>query len=989
MITLVPDPSNLQPIVTDESANVGRQRMIEAIAREIDSATAKLVVTALNEYPTSHLFEVVFNYSPFLTQCMLADPGFIAEIYTNGYKPTFKMVLDSISDKNLLKKGEVTVARVLRKARRRAFLTIGLADISNAWNVVEVTKALTEFAEQSICLASETLLLDSYKNGEIEIPYPSEPAKHSGFIILAVGKLGGAELNYSSDIDLILLFDPDKVNYIGQNSLQEYFVRLGKRFVKILQEHTKDGHVFRTDLRLRPDPGSTPIVMTTQAAEAYYESMGQNWERAAMIKARPVGGDIEAGQKFINYLRPFIWRKSLDFYAIQDIHSIKRQIYAKQGSDQIKVGGHNIKLGRGGIREIEFFTQTQQLIWGGRQPDLRTPQTCKALKALTNANLVDANTTQDLIETYEFLRTVEHRLQMIDDQQTHTIPKETERIDKFSRFMGFPKANDFINAVSRRLQTVENHYAGLFEEAPPLSTVGTLAFTGEEDHPDTLNTLSSMGFLDSLSISAVIRKWHHGRYAATRSSRARELLTEIMPSLLEAFSKTHNPDLALLRFNDLLASLPAGIQILSLLHANPSLLTLLAEIMGSTPFLAETLRKHPILFDSMITADFFEFQIDKKTLAKDLDVAFEEARDFEDILSILCRQINDCQFQIGVHILSGRLKPTETGRSLSDIADTALATLYKPVEEAWAERHGRFNDNEMAILAMGKLGGQEMTLGSDLDLCFIYQDTSQPESNGRHPLMQTTYYNRLGQRFLGILTSQTRDGSLYEVDMRLRPNGEAGPLASALTTFQHYYSENAWTWEHMALTRARIVSGTSSLTAKIENTIQAVLTTPREGEKLTLDVCSMRSRIERERPEKSFWDLKNKRGGLIDIEFIAQYLLLRYAEKKPEIIATNTNDVLNNLLKFDYLSLQHAKSLIASLRFYQNLQGALRLLFGKDINEGMVTEENQDLLAVLCDMKNVNSLEEKFVDTTSDTFAIFRELIEHPAKSLSKNGNHP
>ena len=987
MITIVPDSKSLQPNKDQRSVQVGRQRLADSVSRGKNTLAADIIKKSLKDPTILQLFDTVFSHSPFLTSCMIGEINCLAEILSDGYKTTFENILSSLSTKTLNQENDDSVTRQLRIARRRAALTIGLADISNSWNVEEVTEALSKFADHSISLVVKKLLIDSHETGEIKLTDPNEPTKDSGFIILAVGKLGGRELNYSSDVDLILLFDPDLVNYIGKHSSQEFFIRLGKQFIKFLEEHTKDGYVFRTDTRLRPDPGSTPLVMSTRAAEVYYESMGQNWERAALIKARPVGGDIEAGNRFINYLRPFIWRKSLDFYAIQDIHSIKRQIYAKHGGDQITVPGHNIKLGRGGIREIEFFTQTLQLIWGGRQPNLRISKTCNALMALTDANHLGKLVTKDLIDAYKFLRKVEHRLQMINDQQTHTIPKEINQIDKFSEFMGFPKSDDFITELSLRLRTVENHYASLFEESPPLSTIGTLAFTGEDDHPDTLKTLTSMGFSDVVSISAVIRKWHHGRYAATRSARAREILTELMPSLLEAFSKTRNPDTGLLRFNDLLASLPAGIQILSLLYANSSLLKLLAEIMGSTPFLAAKLRKHPILLESMITADFFEYPTCKKNLLKEIDAGILEARNFEELLSVLCRQVNDHLFQVGVHILSGRIKPIETQKRLTDLAEKTLGTLYSSIKDSWTEKHGNFDETGMAIIAMGKLGGREMTLGSDLDLCFIYQDTEGGQSNGLKPLLQTTYYNRLGQRLLGILSSQNGEGTLYEVDMRLRPNGSSGPLASALKAFKRYYLEDAWTWEYMALTRARVVYGPPALKTNVEDLIFQLLTLAPKEEKLVCDVFDMRTRIYLKHPDKQIWDVKNKRGGLLDIEFIAQYLQLRYAAKDSDILATNTFDALTSLSRRGYLSSTHAQHLIHSLYFWQNLQGALRLLYEKTINGRSITEENRSLLAHLCDLDSASYLEEKIADIASDNHAIFQEIIENPAKSLS--GKHP
>jgi glutamate-ammonia-ligase adenylyltransferase len=446
------------------------------------------------------------------------------------------------------------VMRSLRRARRRMALAVALADIGGAWPLEAVTAALTAFAETAIGAAVAHLLASAASTGEIALPYPDDPARGSGFVVLGMGKLGARELNYSSDIDLILLFDDERLadSYTGKRSPQEFFVRLARDLVRLLEERTADGYVFRTDLRLRPDPGSTPPVLSMLAAETYYESTGQNWERAAMIKARPVAGDLAAGQRFLDLLRPFVWRKSLDFAAIQDIHSIKRQINAHRGGARIAVAGHNIKLGRGGIREIEFFAQTQQLIWGGREPALRTSRTCEALQALADSGHISADVPAKLIDAYRFLRTLEHRLQMAEDRQTHQLPSEPGKLAQIAKFMGFPDTDSFAATVLRVLRTVEDEYAGLFEEAPELGGGGALVFTGAEDHPDTLQTLTALGFREPSAVSAAVRAWHHGRYRAMRSTRARELLTEIMPALLGAFGKTVDPDGALMRFDEFL-----------------------------------------------------------------------------------------------------------------------------------------------------------------------------------------------------------------------------------------------------------------------------------------------------------------------------------------------------------------------------------------------------------------------------------------------------
>ncbi len=979
---LVPDPSLLPAPSAPDAVETGLQRWIDAAERDNDEALGAFARGAADDPALGALLAAIFGNSPFLGQCLIVEPGFARTLVEQGYDDALAGVFAGIEPTALAEAGEDAVMTALRRARRRTALAVGIAEICRVWDIEKVTGTLSRFADLAIEGAVSHLLRAGFEAGEIALPDPAMPTRECGFIVLGMGKLGARELNYSSDIDLILLFDRDRVTYTGSNSEQEFFIRLARRMIRILEERTRDGYVFRTDLRLRPDPGSTPPVLSTIAAETYYESAGQNWERAAMIKARPVAGDIAAGMAFLDILRPFIWRRSLDFDAIQDIHSIKRQINAHRGGAKIAVAGHNIKLGRGGIREIEFFAQTQQLIFGGRDASLRAPATCEALCRLAEAGHIQRRAPEQLGEAYRFLRTVEHRLQMIDDQQTHDIPDAPARLARFAIFMGYPDTETFSEALSRRLRLVEDFYAGLFEGEDDLAGPGTLVFTGGEDHPDTLATLAGMGFHAPAAISSMIRAWHHGRFRATRSPRARGILTELMPRLLDAFAKTPDPDAALMRFNDFLGGLPAGVQLFSLFRTNPYLLDLLAEIMGSTPRLAETLRRHPILFDAVLTADFFDTPPGAEVLSRDFDATLKQARDFQDVLDILCRQVNDRMFQIGVQIMREHLSPEDAGRPLSDIADTAIARLYSAVETEFAVRHGRFAGGEMAVVALGKLGGRELSIGSDLDLLLIYDRGAAELSDGARALSATPYFTRLCQRFIGALSAPTGEGSLYEVDMRLRPSGNAGPIASSMEAFRQYHREAAWTWEHMALTRARVVQAGSALKREIEGAVRDVLCAPREADALLRDVADMRARIHRDRPGGGDWDVKNLRGGLVDIEFIAQYLQLANAHEAPCVLATNTTDALARLRDAGCLEPGDAETLIAAMRLWRNLRGAMRLSFGEALDETATTEAGRAMLATACGVADFDALKRRVGEAAAESHAIFQRLIERPAASL-------
>jgi len=851
----ISDPGLLPRAADQDAVGLGAERWTEAGDGTGDPDDSEFARRLLEDPAGNALLDAVFGNSPFLSQSMSSEFAFAREVLEQGPDAAFARVLAELAQTRQNQTGLTGVMREMRIAKRQCSLVVGLADIAGAWPLDRVCGALSQFADATLSMAAAHLLTSAAAAGEFTLADDNDPERDSGLIVLGMGKLGARELNYSSDIDLIVLFDPDRIAYTGRTSLQQCFVRLTRNLVKIMDERTADGYVFRTDLRLRPDPASTPLALSALAAEVYYETTGQNWERAAMIKARPVAGDIEAGTSFLETLRPFIWRKNLDFAAIQDIHSIKRQINAHRGGAEIAVAGHNAKLGRGGIREIEFFAQTQQLIWGGRDPALRVRGTCQALHALARSGRLDPAVAERLETAYGFLRRLEHRLQMVDDRQTHVLPEADDRLEAIGVFMGFDDRATFADALIGELKAVEQHYAVLFEESPDLSGPGNLVFTGAEDDPETLETLRRLGYRDPSVVSARIRGWHHGRYNATRSARARELLTELAPAVLDALARTVQPDAAFIKFDDFLRALPAGVQLLSLFANNPGLLDLVAEIMGSAPRLADRLSRNPALLDGVLTQGFFDMPPALEELETELVEALHEARDYQDTLDVVRRWANDRVFQLGARMLHGATDPEEAGAPLSNIADAGLRALLPAVRREFHHQHGEVPGGGFAVIGLGNLGGREMTVESDLDLTFVY-DAPDGASDGRKPLTQGLFYTRLSQRLIGAITAPTAEGKLFEVDMRLRPSGNAGPIATSLEGFLKYQRENAWTWEHMALTRARVIAAEDGLARRIETAIRDVLTRERDAAKLVADVADMRGRIAREHRSDDQWAIK-------------------------------------------------------------------------------------------------------------------------------------
>jgi len=964
-----------------ESAEVGRARWLETVGGDDKSDIADFARALVAQPAGAALLDSLFGNSPFLGQAVLLEPAFLRDLLRRGPEAAFETVLAEVAAAGADDRGGLM--RALRLAKRRASLSIAIADIGGVWRLEQVSGALSALADAALQAALTHLLREAAARGQIAPPDPDRAWDGSGLFILAMGKLGARELNYSSDIDLIVLYDSDLAARAGVEAPQEFFVRLTRNLVPLIAERTADGYVFRTDLRLRPDPRSTPLALSVLAAETYYESVGQNWERAAMIKARPAAGDVEAGAEFLARLRPFVWRRNLDFAAIEDIQSIKRQIDAQRGARPPAVAGHNIKLGAGGIREIEFFTQTQQLIWGGREPELRQVRTLDGLAALARSGHADAGACDDLIAAYRYLRTVEHRLQMIDDRQTQTLPEDPDDLAALAAFLGHADAEEFGATLLEHLTRVREHYATLFQAEPALSSAaGDLVFTGVEDDPNTLRTLAEMGFRDGPAISGVVRAWHHGHVRATRSTRARELLTALMPGLLAALARTADPDAALLKFNDFLSDLPSGVQIFSLLNSNPELLDLLADIAGSAPRLAEALGRRPILLDGVLTRAFFAPPADAATRQADLDDALIQARDYQDVLDICRRWVADEIFRVGVQLLRGAADAIEAGPWLSDTADIAIRTLLRQTEEEFAAVHGRLAGGGMAVLALGKLGAREMSIGSDLDLVFVYDNPEGHEaSDGDRPLVPTVYFSRLSQRLITALTAQTAEGRAYEIDMRLRPFGQDGPIAIGLEAFAKYHAETAWTWEHMALTRARVVCGPPALGDRLAAAVRTVLTAGRDPEALRADIAKMRGRIAAEHRPDSPWDVKYVPGGLIDVEFLAQYLQLRHAHDRPESLAGDTLAAFAALADAGLLAPGDAEALARAARLWRSLQNMLRLVNVGFFDESKAAEGLRNALlraGAETGAADFAGLRRCVLSTAQEAAAIFARLIGPP-----------
>ncbi|HEX3666442.1 MAG TPA: bifunctional [glutamine synthetase] adenylyltransferase/[glutamine synthetase]-adenylyl-L-tyrosine phosphorylase [Rhizomicrobium sp.] len=921
------------------------------------------------------IFASAFANSPYLCRLAQRDREVLHELWERGPEVIVERAIDASQTAHEAADAVEAMA-ILRRAKRQLALATALADIAGIWDVDTVTRKLTRFADASVCGALRLLLREAARKQEMPETDPATLERETGLIVLAMGKGGAFELNYSSDLDLVVFYDPERFPFRKKSDTRGAAVDIVKGLVRLLGEITADGYVFRIDLRLRPDAGATQVAVSTEAAERYYEEMGQNWERAAYIKARACAGDPTAGSQFLKRLEPFVWRRNLDYAAIEDIHSIKRQIQAHGGHGPIAAAGHNIKLGRGGIREIEFFVQTQQLILGGRDPALRHRRTLDALEALRARGLVSDRTSNDLAEAYRFLRRLEHRLQMIDDEQTHTVPESAEGLAQIACFAGYADMEPFAKELITNLECVQRHYEELFEKAPPLgSEGGSLVFTGVEDDPETLETLAEMGFRDAHHIAGAIRGWHHGRIRATRSSRARELLTRLMPALLGALAETADPDSAFTQFDRFVSRLPAGVQLFSLFLANPHLLKLVAGIMGSAPRLAEHLAVAPAMLDVLLDRGFVT-DFSESSLRQLLITQLAAATDQEAALDIVRRFVREQSFRTGVQLIESSISIGDAGAAFTAIAESAIAGLLEKVEHELTSSAGLVQGGSFCVVAMGRLGGREMTSASDLDLIFIYDAPPQIEfSSGPRRLPVMVYYAKLAQRLIAALTVQTAEGGLYEVDMRLRPTGNKGPAAVSLESFARYHAEDAWTWERLALTRARVIAGPGGLQRRVEEVIRSSLVRKVDQGRLAHEASDMRKKLEMQFSARDCWNLKFVRGGLVDIEFVTEFLQLRHAWETPDILEPNTISALGRLRASGFLSESDAQILIDTARLELDLLQILRLAVAGTFNPERATPAMKALLLRAAGAEDFGALEQQLKSAEFATCAIFDKLL--------------
>lgn len=918
------------------------------------------------------LLDLIFGYSPYLGWCLTCELEFFRRLCERGFDASFHAELERLVASVQGQHSTAQVMKDLRVSKRRLSLLIALADLTKNWSIDQVMSGLSEFADTAVRLATDHLLQRAYSQGRLKSVFNlSEQRGKNGFVVIAVGKLGASELNYSSDIDLVALYDETTFKISQRAQLPRTLIQLTQELVRVMQEPTAEGYVFRVDMRLRPD--AAPIVVSVKAAEVYYASLGQNWERAAFIRARPIAGDLPLGQAFLKLVRPFLWRYRFDFSAVQDIHAIRRRVQSRHGHKLTAVNGHDIKLGRGGIRELEFFVQTQQLIFGGRNLQLRSAQVCSTLMALAESGHISQQVADELVCSYRFLRLLEHRLQMVDDRQTHTLPGSEQEVEILARFCGYHQVEQFREDLLGHLARVERHYLQLFGEDR-----GSAQDANQFDQ-----ILRSLDFPAPDQALQLIATWKQGRHRATRGARAYQLLAGMTESVVRACAKQRYPSRSLEGFDRFLASLSSGVQLLSLVSNNPHLLDFILDLVGMSHPVAGYLGRKPELLDALLEPEFFSPLPDREHLHDSLETSLTQADDCEALATAACRWANERRFQLVAQVLRSRC---QLGRARAQLNSMALVVMQELLARAKQEISGRRGSSpaaEVAVLGLGDLGAAQLSLHSQLDFMLVYQQQIQiPDqaiANQSPDLAE--YHAALTRWLVTVLSAATKQGVLYPLDVTPRASGYAGPLSLQLEALQHHHQreDHVQAWEHILLSRAcPVASSSHQFSVQIRETVNKILARQRTARELG-DLLQTCLELRATSSELSPW-LRAKEC-LSDIDTIVRYLVLRNAHARPQLIEPGIPDALVQLARFGYLTEADYSQLLLAYRLACAGELILELLDPAASGERLDLEPARPLLsevvtAVLYPEQPVSANPMTHHDLESEVMRVYRSVDE-------------
>lgn len=806
---------------------------------------------------------------------------------------------------------EESLHRALRQYRREVQFRILWRDLMRWADLNETVLATSEFAD--IAIDGALAWLYSRTCEELGTPWGIDPVTRQEapqqMVVIGMGKLGGRELNVSSDIDLIFAFPSKGETRGGRRALdnQQFFIRLGQRLIQALDPMTSDGFVFRVDMRLRPYGQSGALALSFAALETYYQDQGRDWERYAMVKSRVVAGDKRAGQVLMESLRPFVYRKYIDFSAFESLRNMKDMI-----SREVRRKGleNNIKLGSGGIREIEFVVQAFQLIRGGRDRELQQRELLQILNELEALELLPTTVVGELREAYVFLRNLEHALQGVDDKQTQVLPDDALSCARIARIMGFERWQDCLARLDAHRQKVASHFADIIATDDGDQSEDSKVDDGcydlwlaEMEPEAAVDWLTRQGFENPEDSYQLLARLRDSRTVQTLQTQGRQRLNGFIPLLLDALIEVDNASETLERVVHLVEAILRRSAYMVLLMENPGAMSQLVQLCSESPWIAGLLADTPLLLDELLNAESLYSPPAKEALQDDLRqqmlrIPYE---DLEEQMEALRYFKKAHVLRVAASELKGTLPLMKVSDYLTWIAEVVLDHVVDVAFSNLVSRHGypqrqdgSVCDTEFAVIGYGKFGGIELSYGSDLDLVFVHQADPQLATDGDRPVDNAVFYTRLGQRIVHILSTQTPSGQLYDVDMRLRPSGNSGLLVTTLQAFARYQQENAWTWEHQALARARAVAGCEHTVAAFEDIRRQMLCTPRDAEVLRSDVIEMRDKMRAslatpETKQAETFHVKHDPGGIVDIEFLVQYLMLAWSERHPELTRWSDN----------------------------------------------------------------------------------------------------
>ncbi len=927
---------------------------IQRCPRAFDLA---LGTDVLRELPATHIptefLTGIAGSSPYLADLLVKERDWWPEALTSPQAHFEQLLVGMVA----LRADQMRAG--LRQAKRRMALLTALCDIAGCWSLEQVTDAITRFAQAAVDVALKAEIKALVLRGKLPGQTEADVSNAGGLAVLAMGKMGAHELNYSSDIDLICLINEERYERQDFLMARSALVRATRNLCSVLSDRTGEGYVFRTDLRLRPDPAVTPVAVAMEAAERYYESLGRSWERAAYIKARACAGDISGGERFLSSLTPFVWRRHLDFAAIEDAHDIRLRIReSKLLGRVITVPGHNMKLGRGGIREIEFFTQTRQLIAGGRDRSLRNRGTVAGLKGLARAGWIENDVAATLSEHYRAHREVEHRIQMIHDAQTHEMPQSHEGQARIAALMGV-SVDDMQRDIARRLEEVHTLTEDFFAPASATMTKTDL----EDREPAGMKVDPD-----------VVARWPS--YPALRSERGARIFERLKPDILARLAATDNPAEALIALDGFLKGLPAGVQLFSLFEANPQLVDLLVDVVGTAPGLADYLSRNASVFDAVLDGGFFAQWPGQAALQTELSDHLASEGDYEARLDYARRWCKEWHFRIGVHHLRGLIDADAAGQQYGDLAQSVIAALMPHVSDEFARKHGPAPGRGCVVVAMGSLGVGRLNVQSDLDLIVVYDPEQAETSTGKRPLAVRTYYARLTQALVTALSAPMSQGRLYEVDMRLRPSGNQGPVAASWASFVHYQQQDAWAWEHLALTRARVVAGNKDLAQEFEGFRTEFLAAQHDQAHVLQEVKAMRARLKDVKREQGPWNAKAGPGRMLDIELVAQAGNLLSDQVSRSVV-----DGLTAVGELGWLAQRDIDYLVQAYRVMWAVQSAGCLIAGKALEtvdrcEGACEFMLRATASVGCENSDLETLQSRLEETYDKCAHMIDRMID-------------